>query len=293
MSVWKYLVRFSWRNLTRNRLMNIVALGTTAMALLVTSGVLLVQQNISLLINQMKEETPVIVYLEDGLEKSRVNDLQSRLITRKEVNSVNYRSKQAALRNFRQRLGPESNLLSGLSRNPLPASLHVSLKPEALGRIEALAGTITEWSGVESVDYGKEIVERLQGLGQVIQAVLAIIGVIICVVAVFIIFNTIQLSVVSCSTEIDILKLVGATRWFIGFPFVVGGVVHGLLGSLVGQGVLWVLYWVVESRLSTLPFLSTHLSFLTPVRISAVVILGTLLGVIGSVTAVYRAVRRM
>ncbi|MFP4686559.1 MAG: cell division protein FtsX [bacterium] len=293
MSVTKYLLRFSWKNLTDNRLMNIVAFGTTAMALLIMGGVLLVHQNSTMIIRRMKAEAPLIVFLEEGVRESDWRELQSRLLSRAEISEARHKSSDEALQEFRQRLGGEAGLLEGLTRNPLPASLHLRLQPEYIEKISDLAEEINDWDGVESVDYGRDIVERIQALGQVIQFVLAVIGIIICVVAVFIIFNTIQLSVVSRSTEIEILKLVGATRLFIGFPFVVGGVIHGLFGSLLAQGLLWLLYWVAASRLAALPFLGTQIYFLTGSRIALLVVLGTLLGVVGSVTAIYRSVRHM
>ncbi len=293
MSVSKYLLRFSWKNLTDNRLMNIVAFGTTAMALLIMGGVLLVHQNTTMIIRRMKAEAPVIVFLEDNVQGNQRQEMQSKLLSRPEIREANFKSADEALEEFKQRLGGEAGLLEGLTRNPLPASLNLRLEPEAIENITNLAEEIEEWEGVDSVDYGRDIIERIQALGQVIQFVLAVIGIIICVVAVFIIFNTIQLSVVSRATEIEILKLVGATRLFIGFPFVVGGIIHGLFGSLLALGLLWLLYWIAASRLAALPFLATRIYYLTTGRFVALVLLGTLLGVIGSVTAIYRSVRHM
>ncbi len=293
MSVWRYLLRFSIRNLTRNRLMNIVAISTTALALLITSGVLLVHQNVASIINRMKERTPVILYLEDDFDQNQVSQLQSNLITREDVVDISYRTREEAWEEFQRSLQLEGNLLEGLSRNPLPASIHLNFEPGALSRVDEIAAELRELDGVESVDYGREIIDRLSGLGRVFQMVLGIIGVVICFVAIFIIFNTIRLSVVSCATEIGILKLVGATHLFVGFPFVVGGIVYGFLGSLFGQLLLWVIYWIVESRLAGLGFIPLEFHFLSSFWIFLIIVLGTLLGVIGSVTAVRRAVDTM
>jgi len=283
----------TWKNLTDNRLMNVVAVSSTAMALLIMGGVLLFQQNVSTLIRGIKSRTSMVVYLEEGIPPGERRKLQSRLISQPGVRDVAFESKKAAREAFRRRMNARSDLLEGLEKNPFPASFEVRLEPEALPRIQKLAGTFSDLSGVESVDYAQEMVGRLQGISQAVEVVLGVIGVVICLVAVFIIFNTIQLAVMSRRDEIDILKLVGATRRFIGIPFVLGGVVQGLLGCVFGLGFLWVLYWVVASRLSDFAFWPVPLSFLDPWRLGTVAGLGTLLGVIGSVTAVFRSVRRM
>ncbi len=273
--------------------MNIVAVGTTALALFIIAGVVLVHQNVTYTLEGMLERTPVILYLEDEVQGEGVSDLHSRLLARDDVIDVEHRSKEEAWEAFRRSLRLEGNLLDGLDANPLPASLHVNLKPVALDHVEEIAQEFQNWSGVESVDYGREIIEQLRGFSNVIQVALGGTGVIISIVAIFIIFNTIRLSVISCSTEIDILKLVGATRRFIGFPFVVSGVVYGLLGSILGQGLLWLLFWLVQSRVAQLGFVQLQLFFLPPLWIFLIICLGSLLGVIGSATAVRRAIGRM
>lgn len=293
MTVSGYILSSTWKNLTDNRLMNVVAVSSTAMALAIMGGVLLFQQNVSTLIRNIKSRTSMVVYLRENVSPSERRQLQSRLIARPAVQEVEFQSKQAALEAFQQRMNVGADLLEGLDRNPFPASFHLSLKPESLPDIDRQADEIGRIEGVESVDYAQQMVGRLQGISRVVEVVLGVIGVMICLVAVFIIFNTIQLAVMSRRDEIDILKLVGATRRFIGVPFVLGGIVQGLLGCAFGLGFLWALYWVVSSRLSTLAFLPVQLSFLEAWRLAAVIGLGTLLGVIGSVTAVFRSVRRM
>ncbi len=283
----------TWRNFTDNRLMSVVAVSSIAMALLVTGGVLLFQQNVSTLIRSIKSRTSMVVYLEEGLASEDRRSLQSRLISRPGVREVTHQSKQEAREEFRRRMSEGSDLLEGLETNPFPASFQIRLEPEALSEIDRLAEAFSDFEGVESVEYAQQMVGRLQGISQAVEVVLGVIGVIICLVAVFIIFNTIQLAVISRRDEIDILKLVGATRRFIGVPFVLGGILQGVLGCLFGVGFLWVLYWVVTSRLNTLAFWPVQLSFLDPWRLGVVVGLGTCLGVIGSVTAVFRTVRRM
>lgn len=273
--------------------MNVVAISTTALALLVVGGVLLVQQNVSSLVHRMKSQTTVVTYLEEGVTDEQVDNLRLKINPDDRVADVEFRSKEEALDIFKQRFGNDQDLLEGLSENPLPASLVIRLNPDAIDQVDSLATKVKKMDHVESVDYGEDVVNMVQNISNVAQALLFVIGLIVCLVAIFIIFNTIQLTVVSRETEIDILKLVGATRWFIGFPFVVSGVVQGVVGSLLGTVTLWGLYWVASTRLASMTVFFGAMKFLDWTRVIGLVAFGMILGVIGSGSAVYRTVRDM
>ena len=291
MTAFQYLLDSSWKTFTNNRIMNLVSVGSIALALLVVGGLLLLQQNASRLMDRLKSQTTMVVYLQEDVSESDRQDLESRLVAHPSVRDVSYRSKKDALKIMRERLGEDA--VGGLSTNPFPRSFHISLKPQALSSIEEIAGTVGEWSGIDEVDYGKEHVDRLQNVSQIVEVLLGSIGLIICVVAIFVIYNTIQLSVMSREDEIDILKLVGATRRFIAFPFVLGGALQGIVGFLAGSGLLWFLYWIVETRIRALEFFPVDPGFLSVWRAGMLLGLGFVIGVIGSASAVTRAVRRM
>ncbi|MFB6344993.1 MAG: cell division protein FtsX [bacterium] len=291
MTALRYLFGSTWKNLTENRLMNLVSVGSIGLALMIIGSLLLLQQNTSDLLHRLKSQTSIVVYLEQGVDESRRRDLESKLIANDAVKDLKFRSKQEARQIMQQRLGEDA--IKGLSENPFPPSFHLKLKPSRLKEIESVASKISGWSGIEEVDYGKEHVERLENLSRIAQILLGSIGIVICVVAVFVIFNTIQLTVVSRKDEIDILKLVGATKSFIGFPFVLGGAVQGLLGCVFGSTLLWFLYWIVQGRISALEFFPLTPSFLNYWRLSLVALVGLILGVIGSATAVRRSVSDM
>lgn len=271
--------------------MNLVSVGSIALALMIIGALLLLQQNTSSLLNRLKSQTSIIVYLNEDVENSQRMNLESKLIAHPAIQDLSYRSQEEAMKVMKQRLG--ENAVQGINENPFPSSFHISLKPDRLKDIESVAEEVSGWEGIEDIDYGKEHVERLENLSYIAQILLGSIGIIICVVSVFVIFNTIQLSVVSRQDEIDILKLVGATKRFIGFPFVIGGAIQGLLGCVFGTALLWLIHWVVQGRISALEFFPLDPTFLTYTRISIVALVGLVLGVIGSATAVRRSVRDM
>lgn len=271
--------------------MNLVSVGSIGLALMIIGSLLLLQQNTSTLLSRLKSQTSIVVYLQQDIGDSSRMNLESKIIAHPAVDDVNFRTKQEALTVMKERLG--ENAVQGLEENPFPPSFHISLKPDRLSDIESVAEKISGWEGVDDLDYGKEHVERLENLSRLAQILLGSIGIVICVVSVFVIFNTIQLSVVSREDEIDILKLVGATKRFIGFPFVLGGAMQGLLGCLFGMGLLWSIYWIVRGRISAIEFFPLDPAFLSVWRIGIVALVGLVLGVIGSVTAVRRSVSNM
>ena len=293
MNRFGYLWKSAWKNLGHNRLMNIVAISTTALAMLMVGSVLLFQQNLSSLVYRMKSEATVVAYLKQGVNDDQRQDAQLKINPDPRVSDVQYRSPAEAMEIFKQRFGETSDLLEGLEENPLPGSFLIKLKADALDEIDKLAEKIQALDSIDSVDYGEEIVQIIQDISSGVQVVLAVIGMLISLVAIFIIFNTIQLTVISRQTEIDILKLVGATRSFIGVPFVISGFIQGLLGSLFGLGLLAGLYWTAQQQLTQWMFFPVDLRFLTLIRMSFLVVFGMVLGGIGSVTAVYRTVRDM
>lgn len=291
MTALRYLLDSTWKTIVSNRLMNIVSISSIALALMVTGGFLLLQQNATNLISKLKSDTSIVLYLSETLDENQKQTLESKLVAHQAIKSVEYRSKSDAMKIMESRL--DGSALEGLKQNPLPSSFHLSLVPSRLSDIENIAKEIGQWPGISDVDYGKQHVERLENVSQIVEILIGSVGLIICVVSIFIIFNTIQLTVVSRENEIQILKLVGATRRFISLPFILGGALQGVIGYGFGVSLLWLIYWLIKARVSMLEFFPLTPDFLDLWRGGLLLVLGFLLGVIGSATAVSRTVRRM
>ncbi len=291
MTSFRYLLASTWRNLTDNGIMNVVSMGSIALALMVAGGVLLLRTNATQLMNELKSRTTVVVFLEPSVSETRREDIESKLISNPIIREVTFRSKDDAMNVMKSRLGED--LVSGLGTNPFPASFRLSLQPDRLDRVDDLTSTVSGWQGVSDVDYGEQALEHLGTVSRVVAILLGTIGLIVCVVSVFVVFNTIQLTVMSREKEIGILKLVGATRWFIGTPFLLNGAIQGITGCFLGTGFLWLLYWTVTTRLKTVEFFPLDPIFLGIWQGGLLLLLGLLLGVIGSGTAVNRSLRRL
>lgn len=200
-----------------------------------------------------------------------------------------YISKERALERFRERLGEQQSILNALGdNNPLPNGYDIKVeRPE---QIKEIAQIIANIQGVENVRYGKEMVEKLFSLTKMIRTFGLIIIVFLALAATFIISNTIRLTVFARRREIGIMKYVGATDWFIRWPFLLEGMMLGFLGALIAVLVLMKLYSVFTGHMSVsiafLPILPSY-----PILIYLAVFLlgvGMAIGALGSTISLRR-----
>jgi cell division transport system permease protein len=206
-------------------------------------------------VDQVRGETKVSVYLKDEASAKQIGKLQVQLTQNPEVKSVKYLSKADALATMKKQLGKDNNVFKQLPINPLPASLEVHLhNPDDA---KAVAATVRGRPGVDSVNYGGKTADRVLRVGATIEAVVGGLILILAVAAVLLIANTIRLSIHSRRREIEVMKLVGATNWFVRLPFIIEGMLCGLVGAAVAICLLYAAYvgllreWIQGSDLSS------------------------------------------
>ena len=206
-------------------------------------------------VDQVRGETKVSVYLKDDVSAKQVGTLEVRLRQNPDVKTVVYLSKGAALAKMKKQLGKDNSVFKQLPVNPLPASLEVHLHDP--GQAKAVAATVRGRAGVDSVNYGGKTADRVLRVGATIEAVVGGLILILAVAAVLLIANTIRLSIHSRRREIEVMKLVGATNWFVRLPFIIEGMLCGLVGAAVAIALLYASYvgllreWIQGSDLSS------------------------------------------
>jgi len=186
--------------------------------------------------------------------------------------------------------------LDGLDFNPLPSSFFIELKEDFRGleSVESVARRLLAMEGVEEVEYGREWIDRFETLMMFLKLGMTAVGGVLAVGLLFIISNTIKLSVYSRLDEIEIMKLVGATNSFIKAPFIIEGIIQGFLGAIVSLLSLIIVYKIIISRINDsviLTFGLSDISFIHPKAMLAMIIAGTSLGLIGSVLSLGRILR--
>jgi len=236
----------------------------------------------------------VTMYLKEGVAEKTVSEFIRELESSPQVRSVRFISKDMALELFRDELGARGSFLEGLDENnPLPASVDLVLQPDELN-IDGVRGSIERYRSHPAVDeviYGSEWVEQVQKVLNVFRLFGYVTLFVVLLVIVFLIANTIKLVIYSRRDEIEIMQLVGATRGFVRIPFVIGGVVQGLLGSVLGLILLKASYALLNFEMRHSALLGAavpELLFLSPVALITIILVGLLIGAIGSYFALGR-----
>ena len=292
----RHSVREAVLNLWRNRFMNLVASLTIAVSLLVLGLFLLLAHNLSSVVADVGSQVTVSVYLRaEATDEQREKLLQS-LKGRTEVESTTYVSPEAAMEKFK-RLFPAMREVAGeLQENPLPASVEIRIaeghrNPEAL---RALCEEMKSLPGVEDADFDLPWVSRLQDVAGMARTAGISLGGVVGLAAILTIASVIRMNVYTRREEIEIQRLVGATRTYIAAPFVLESSLLGALGGVLSLAALYAIYRrLAGSRGSLAPFLQDLLtaSFLPRSTVALLLLLGLAAGALGGMLSLRRISR--
>jgi cell division transport system permease protein len=291
-----YYVRKALSNIRAYPLVNFLTMVTIAIALLVFSAYLLFYINLQTVLTTFGEDVQITAYLADFLSDEATVTLQNEVSKIKEVEDVTYVSKEDALLYLTEAFGGQGDVLDGLSKNPLPASIEVTLKkdfrkPED---VSLAARKIERMNGVEDVVYAQEWLTRFYELIEFVRIGGVIIGAILSLATVAIISNTIKLVLYARKDEIEIMKLVGATNFFVKAPLIVEGMIQGLLGSLIAVGSLFGLFRILMEHYYQKMGLflgPVHIGFFSLTEIFYIVLGGVCLGIFGSLISFGRMLK--
>lgn len=237
----RYLARESLRSFQRMKTVSIVSMLIMSAALTMLALFSLVTINLHGLARGFQKEIEIIAFLKDGAGNESVQELQQRLLADPSVATVSFVSKADALQEFRVQLGEDSDLVDVLEENPLPASLRVRLveRTQTAEQLERTAAWLRAIPEIEEVRYGDQWVQRLERFLRAFLLLDILIGGLVVVSALFVISNTVRLTVLSRQRSIEVMRLVGATDWFIRMPFVVEGAFQGAAAAGLGMLVVW------------------------------------------------------
>lgn len=236
----KYLVHEGLRNTWQNRFMALASVGVLICCLLLTGFSYLVFVNIDHLFQTAYEQNVVAVYLDIDLDEAATQQMGETLQSMPNVAEVTFVSKEESLERYGEDLPLETYESLKGEENPLPDTYIVSLVD--LADFRGTLNAISALEGVEDVSYDGEIAATLTRVRSMVLGIGGAIIVVLLLVSLFIIANTIKLTVYNRRLEIYIMKSVGATDGFVRFPFVVEGIVLGLVAGAVGYGLIFLLY---------------------------------------------------
>lgn len=225
----------------RNRSMGLASVTSISAVLMILGIVLVLILSINNVVNDTKLKfDEVEVFLEDDITDFQMTTVEETAKSIPGVISIIYRSKEQALELMKQDWGEDAYLLEDLETNPLPNSYII--KAQDLELAENLVNSIKTLDGVEEVKYYKDIIDRLLTFANYIRIGGMIIIAVLVFVSIFIISNTIKLTVSSRKREINIMKYVGATNSYIRGPFIIEGVLFGLFGAVISIFIVYYAY---------------------------------------------------
>jgi len=290
---FRYFIRQAMRNMVENRLVHLIGLGTMVIAFLIFDVFILIFVNLNFWTQEQGRSLTMSIYFEGEPERAVIENIRKELL-QYPVSITDFISKDDALKSLRKELGEKAGLLDGLGENPLPASLEIVLSRDVSGDSlpYELKTRLERIHGVDEVQYSQEWVERFQAIMGAVKIIGLVFGGLLFLAALFIITNTVKLTIYSRKDEIEILKLVGATNRFVKTPFLIEGSIQGFLGGSVALIILFLVYVAIITKVDlSIGFASLDIIFLSPQFILLLLLMSSIIGFIGSTVSLGRFFR--
>lgn len=286
----KYFGRRAFENVVENPFLNMMTVGIIAMTLLLVGVFMLIYQDLNTVFAAWGRGVRVVAYLQPNISQPARDGLVTAIKNRPEVKSVVWIGKAEALKRFKSIIGENREILMDLAQNnPLPESLEIDINDRARSEetLEGLSAWLREQRGIGEVVYGQEWLERFLTMLNLFKIVAFVLGSFLLLAAMFIVSNTIKITLFARKEELSIMQLVGATPTFIKIPFVLEGSLQGLIGAIVAVCALYSLNALVMRRLVE-AFAIPNFAFLSAEAILAIIVGGIVLGAGASVLSVGR-----
>ena len=287
-----YTIKQAFRQVFRNSAMSLASVFSITAMLLILGIFFILLINVNMLTETVRSDYDTIeVFMLDEATEEDAGVIMNSIKNDKGVKDVKYRTKDEALEILKERWGEQSYLLDNLTENPLPNSVVITI--DNLEAAEGVANHAKEFETVEQVNYYKDTVDKIVKITNFIQLAAIILMVFLVIVSVVVVSNTIKLTVLARGDEIVIMKYIGATNWFVRGPFLVEGIIIGLLSSAIAIGIVLFIYTRLISMIGDdlMLMLSTPMvpvKFLM-VNISIIfVALGASIGAVGSIISMRR-----
>ncbi len=279
----EYYFREVCVSMVRKRWMTFASIGTVAVSLFVLGVFLILVMNVTKLAASLESRVQIAAYLDDALTMENRAEVERMTREMPSVVAVEFVSKEQALKILQARLGDQRKILDALGEtNPLPNYFLVTVN--SAEEVKRTAAAIADLYGVAEVNYGQDVVDNLFDLTRLLRIFGVILLAILALATVFIISNTIRLTVFARRKEIAIMKYVGATDWFIRWPFILEGAVLGLIGGGISAIILRNFYSAVAAKvygsLAFFPLVEQYpfVNYLTV----ALILSGVAIGILGS-----------
>lgn len=286
----EYVVKETAGNLWRNRLMSLAAVLTISVSLALVGASLLMKQGVATATSQWKGGVQVLIFMQPNATPSQTNAIAHQLNSLPEIKNYTYVDQAASYQEFRRLMANSPDLENSVTQSQIPPSFRVVLKnPNDASSVGSL---FEQQVGVKNVNFNRAAINTMLRVTSIVQLVIVILAVVLLVSASVLILNVIRVAIFSRRREVAVMKLVGATNWFIRIPFMLEGMVQGLVGAIVAAGAVVGIqelfrYAVGHYQIAILSnfLVTSHDVFMTEIF---VVLVGIFVGAGGSALAVRR-----
>ncbi|MGL4991380.1 MAG: permease-like cell division protein FtsX [Sarcina sp.] len=238
-----YFISDAFKSLKRNMTISIASAATVLTTLVVFGAFLLTALNVSLGVQDVQSKVQIKIFLNNNITQVEQQAVEAKIETVPGVKNVQYENKDQALANFKEQFANDQEILAGYneSNNPLPNSFVVNLdEPQVADSVQsALTPDGKLMVGIDQIGNDQQMIQTITSFANTVKWVGLVLFLVLIGVSLFLIINTIKITVYSRRREIGIMKFVGATDWFIRWPFVIEGIVIGLVGSVLSVGVIY------------------------------------------------------
>lgn len=288
---FKYYIIDALKSLKRNATISLASAVTVTATMVILGVFILLMQNVNLGMSDLESKIQVQVFLKEGISRTDQENIEQKLNEISGVKNIEFEDKSKALEKFSEQVSKnDESLLNNYdaSNNPLPNSYIVNLeKPESSKQV---VSSLENLEGIESIGNDNNFTDKIISISRSVKWIGIALSIIMVSVSVFLISNTIKLAIYSRRKEIGIMKFVGATDWFIRWPFVIEGAVIGLLGTITANTLLYYIYKTAFVKINENLLLANLLptSYVTQTLQWQLLLVGILIGGLGSSLSLYK-----
>lgn len=287
-----YFISDAFKSLKRNSTISIASSLTVLTTLVVFGAFLLTALNVNLGVKDVQSKVEIKVFLKDDATQAQKEDILAKAKAVEGVTTVSYETKAQALANFKEQFKDDQEILAGYNEqnNPLPNSYIVNLaQPDVADKVQKALELPDgkPMAGIDQIGNDQQMINTITSFANTVKWVGLILFIVLIGVSLFLIINTIKITVYSRRREIGIMKFVGATDWFIRWPFVIEGIVIGLVGSVLAVAVIYGIYAsLIKSAMSGMYMMNfIHPSYVLTTMSWWFILAGIIIGGLGSIIA--------
>lgn len=289
LSTSEYFIKEVYTSFKRNIWMTLASIFTVVLSLFILGFFSIVILNLNKMADTLESQVQISVYLKDDLSQEEIDETKETLSKIEGLQDIKFITREEAMENFKERLGDQQFLLDALDdTNPLPDSF--SLTVTSPQQVKTIADTAATLDSVESASYSQDVINHLFNLTHLIRLIGVALIILLTGAAIFIISNTIRLTVFARRKEIAIMKYVGATDWFIRWPFLLEGICLGFIGGGLATIFLYIVYNQVTQEIyeamAFFPLIPQH-PFIDYISL-AILVAGIIIGALGSTISLKR-----